>query len=428
MNSLTEPAHPLPAHQRALFYGWIIVAACTLIQLTQFGIQYSFGVFFKPLVENFAWSRAETSLAYSILMICAGIMAIPLGWLADKFGPAKVTVICGIILGLALVLASRVQEIWQLYLTFGVLMGISVGGTMAITSGITTRWFFKKRGMALGIVSAGIGLGTLVMPPLAERLITVFGWSAAYLMTGIAAGVITIGAGLLLRREPAVLGLRPYGAPVDPPASPAGLSSPAGPALARGLGLKQALRTRPFWLICILYFFVNICVQVVMVHLVNYATDLKIAALTAATLVSMIGIGGIIGRLAMGSIADKIGSFNSLIITCILLAVSLVWLIFSQELWMLYIFAILFGFAYGGEVPQMPIMVGHFFGLQAVMALAGAMSAATRAGGALGSWLGGKIFDITQSYSTAFIMMAVVAFLALATSLWLKRSKVKDRG
>jgi MFS transporter, OFA family, oxalate/formate antiporter len=336
-------------------------------------------------------------------------------------------VVCGVILGLALGLASQVRELWQLYLTFGVLLGISVGGTMAITSGITTRWFFKKRGMALGIVSAGIGLGTLIMPPFTERLIEGFGWSQAYLITGIAAGAITIGSGLLLRREPAVMGLRPYGVQDTQLSSPDGSPVSVRPSPARGLGLKEAIRTQPFWLICILYFFVNICVQVVMVHLVNYATDLGIAALTAATLVSMIGIGGIIGRLGMGSIADKIGSFNSLIITCILLAVSLVWLIFSKELWMLYVFAILFGFAYGGEVPQMPIMVGHFFGLQAVMALAGAMSAATRAGGSLGSWLGGKIFDMTQSYSTAFIIMAIVAFLALATSLILKKSKVKNR-
>ncbi len=418
---------PAPDVHRAFFYGWVIVAACTLIQLTQFGIQYSFGVFFKPLIADFGWSRASTSLAYSVLMICAGLTAIPLGWLADRFGPCKVTVVCGVILGLALCLASQVREIWQLYLTFGVLLGTSIGGTIAITSGITTRWFLKKRGMALGIISAGIGMGTLIMPPFAERLITGFGWSQAYFITGIAAGIITIGSGLLLRREPSVMGLKPYGAPDTSVISTAGLSGSAGTTHAGGLGLKQAAWTRPFWLICILYFFVNICVQVIMVHLVNYATDMGIAALTAATLVSMIGIGGIIGRLAMGSIADRIGSFNSLIITCILLAISLVWLIFSRELWMLYIFAVLFGFAYGGEVPQMPIMVGHFFGLQAVMALAGAMSAATRAGGALGSWLGGKIFDVSQSYLIAFIIMALVAFLALAIALLLKKSKLKRR-
>jgi OFA family oxalate/formate antiporter-like MFS transporter len=424
MNTNANHKHLVPALHRAFFYGWIVVAACTLIQLTQFGVQYSFGVFFKPLIADFYWSRAATSLVYSILMICAGLSAIPLGWLADRFGPAKITVVCGVILGLALVLASQVRELWQLYLTFGVLLGISVGGTMAITSGITTRWFVKKRGMALGIVSAGIGIGTLVMPPLTERLITGFGWSQAYLIIGVATSIITIGSGLLLRREPSVMGLRPYGVPAVPIPPTAGFPSPDRANLSRGLNLREAARTRPFWLICILYFFVNICVQVIMVHLVNYATDLGIAALTAATLVSMIGIGGIIGRLGMGSIADRIGSFNSLIITCILLAVSLVWLIFSRELWMLYTFAVLFGFAYG-EVPQMPIMVGHFFGLHSVMALAGAMSAATRAGGSLGSWLGGKIFDVSQSYSTAFIMMVIVAFLALATALVLKKVKFK---
>lgn len=406
---------------RPFFYGWVIVAACTLIQVVQFGIQYSFGVFFKPLIADFGWSRAATSGAYSILMICAGLSAIPLGWLADRFGPARVTAACGLIMTLGLILASQVQELWQLYLTFGVLLGISVGGTMAITGGVTARWFVKKRGLALGIVSAGIGVGTLLMPPLAARLIGAFDWSTAYIIIGIAAGVITIGGALFLRRDPAAIGLKPYGA-VNSPAKPVTDSPDAAkPAPIRGFSLRQAIRTRSLWMICLLYFFVNICVQVIMVHLVNYATDLDIDPLTAATLVSMIGIGGIVGRLAMGGVSDKIGTHNSLIITCLLLVSSLIWLIFSRELWMLYIFAIIFGFAYGGEVPQMPLLIGQAFGLQAVMALTGATSAATRAGGALGSWAGGKIFDATRSYMFAFTMTAVAAFLSLITTLMLKR-------
>jgi MFS family permease len=399
----------------------VIVAACTVIQVMQYGIQYSFGVFFKPLASDFGWSRAATSGAYSVLMISAGASAIPLGWLADRFGPARVMAVCSLIMALAVVLSSQVTALWQLYLTFGVMLGIGIGGTMAITGGVTARWFFKRRGLALGIVSSGIGLGTLIAPPIAERLINIYGWSTAYVIIGISTGVITIGGSLLLRRRPEDMGQRPYGAEAVP--KPSGLSP--RPARSTGtrleLSLQKAVRTRPLLMLALLFFFVNICVQVVMVHLVNYATDLGIDPLAASTLVSVIGIGGVAGRLLMGGISDRIGSHNALIITCALLLCSLVWLIFSSQMWMLYLFALVFGFAYGGEVPQMTLLIGQFFGLQAVMALTGATSAATRAGGALGSWAGGEVFDLTRSYLVAFASVAAIGALALITSVLLKR-------
>jgi MFS family permease len=175
------------------------------------------------------------------------------------------------------------------------------------------------------------------------------------------------------------------------------------------------------------FFLFNICVQVVMVHLVNYATDLGITPLIAATLVSVIGIGGIIGRLVMGSVSDRIGSNNVLIINNLMLSASLIWVIFSRQLWMLYLFAVIFSFAYGGEVPQMSLLVGRFYGLRAVMTLTGAISAGTRAGGALGSWLAGKIFDVTRSYLIAFVIIAVIGIFALITAIVLKKIKLADK-
>ncbi len=426
MGSSGQIKVPETVTQRTFFYGWVIVAACTIIQLIQFGIQYSFGVFFKPLIADFGWSRAATSGAFSLLMLCAGIAAIPSGWLADRLGPARVMAACGIIIGLALGLASQVRELWQLYLVFGGLLGIALGGTMAITGGLTARWFFKRRGLALGIVSSGIGLGTLIIPPVAERLISTFGWSTAYWVIGSAGGIITLACALFLRRDPASIGLKPYGAE-GPSRQPGGrVNNSPSYVPPRSLTLRDAIRTRVLWIVALFYFSVNICVQVVLVHLVNYATDQGISTLTAATLISMIGIGGIIGRLTMGGVSDKIGTYNSLIIMCLLLMVSLVWLIFSREVWMLYVFAIFFGFAYGGEVPQMPLLIGNLFGLQAVMALTGATSAATRAGGALGSWAAGKIFDVSNSYLIAFILTAVIAFGTLVISLFLKRMRERN--
>lgn len=411
--------------RRIIFYGWVVVAACILIQTMQYGIQYSFGIFFKPILTDFGWSRAATSGAYSVAMIAAGASAIPSGWLADRFGPVRVTVVSGLLTGLALVLTSRISELWQLYLTFGVMQGVAIGGTMAITSGVTTRWFVKKRGLALGIVSAAIGLGTLVGPPVSERLIAAFGWSQACVFIGLASGIIIIGSALLLKSNPESAGLLPYGLDAKSPDSITEIKKlTRSPDAKSGLSLRSAIHTGPLWTLTVLFFLINICVQVIMVHIVNYSTDLGIDAFIAATIMSVIGIGSIAGRLVMGSAADKIGGDNSLIITSLALLASLTWLIFSHQLWMLYVFAVFYSFSYGGELPQMGLLVSEFYGLRAVMALVGVISVGIRIGGALGSWAAGEIFDLTNSYFLAFVITAAVALLALIIALTLKKIKV----
>lgn len=423
---IPNPKNASGTTRRTLFYGWVIVASCTILQIVQYGVQYSFGVFFKPLTAEFGWSRASTSGAYSVLMISAGISAIPLGWLADKIGPAKVIGIGGLMLGLGLFLTSQVHELWQLYLTYGFIQGFAIGGTVAITGGVTARWFVKKRGLALGIVYSGIGLGTLIMPPVAERLIAIFGWPMAFRIIGITAGIVTIVCSLFLRRGPESMGYRPYGVEtttLKPSMNTTVHSTPT--SSETGISLGRAIHTRPLLVLCILFFLINICAQVVLVHIVNFATDIGISAFTAATLVSVIGIGGILGRLIMGTVSDRIGGVNSLIITCSLLTISLIWIIFFRQLWMLYLFAVVFGFAYSGGVPLIPMLVGEFFGLKAVMALTGVTSASTRVGGAAGSWMAGKIYDVTHSYTLAFIITATAALLSLLAAYLLKKAKTE---
>lgn len=193
MNSSVNDINTTASVKQPIFYGWVIVASCFLLLTIQVAIQYGFSVFFKPLAADFGWSRTATSGAYSVLMIAAGITAIPLGWLGDRFGPSKVLVGCSFIIGLSLVLTSRVTELWQFYLTFGVLQGLGMGGSFAISTGLTSRWFVKKRGLAMGFVSAGVGVGTLLGPPISERLINAFGWSSSYMFIGFTAWVTMIG-------------------------------------------------------------------------------------------------------------------------------------------------------------------------------------------------------------------------------------------
>jgi len=183
----------------------------------------------------------------------------------------------------------------------------------------------------------------------------------------------------------------------------------------------EALHTRTLWLLVVSYTLFNFCLQMVMVHLVNYATDIGITPLVAATFISVIGIGSITGRIAMGAFSDRLGSHNALLMCCIILVSTLVLLIFARDPWMFYLFAVIFGFAYGGEVPQMAALVGRFFGLRAVAALVGTIALGATTGGALGSYLAGHIFDVTDSYRLAFSIAASASLMAIVTTIGIGR-------
>ena len=414
--------------QSNFFYGWVIVVACTILLAIQAGIMYSYGVFFKPLAADFGWSRATTSGVYSVFIISQGVFGIPMGWLADRFGPAKVAALCGFVMGLGLVLTSQVNALWQFYLTYGLIVGSGASGGFPISTATVTRWFVKHRGLALGIVSSGVGLGTLIVLPIAERLITAFGWSRAYFIFGLAAWVVIIASALFLRRDPEKMGRHAYGMETPPPEPNTEHKERRRIAPETGITLWAAARTRPLWMLVFISFLFIFCVQMIMIHLVNYATDLGITALVAATLLSVVGASSIAGRLVMGTASDRIGSNNALTISCLVLVISLLWLIFARELWMLYLFAIVFGFAYGGRVPQTPALIGQFFGLRAVAALVGAVIFGGTLGGALGSWVGGQIFDVTHSYQVAFTIAVVASLSALLITLMLRKTKVAIPG
>ena len=411
------------------FYGWVIVAAGTILLTMQAGIFYGFGVFFKPVAADFGWSRAVTSGVHSVLMLSHGAFAAPMGWLADRFGPAKVMVLSSFVMGLGLVLTSQINELWQFYLTYGVVVGIGLSGGLPIATGTTARWFVRQRGLALGIVSAGVGLGTLIVLPMSERLITSFGWSQAYFILGITSWIVMTASALFLRRDPEGMGYQAYGMQgplTETNSEHTGRISHS--VLDTGISLRAAIRTRPLWLLFFTYFLFSFSVQMIMVHLVNYATDIGFTSLIAATLLSVVGIGSMLGRLIMGAASDRIGSGNALAICCLVLGISLLWLVFARELWMLYLFAAVFGFTYGGEIPQIAALVGKFFGLRSVATFVGVILIGLSIGGALGSLVGGRIFDLTQSYQIAFAIATVISFATLILVLMLRRVRTTIPG
>ncbi|MDH5695803.1 MAG: MFS transporter [Dehalococcoidia bacterium] len=406
-----------PGEKPRFFYGYVVVLVAFFIMVLMFGTFYTFGVFFKPLSAEFGWARATTSGAFSLAMFLSGLLAIVMGRLTDRFGSRIVMTICGFLLGLGYLLMSQVSAIWQLYLFYGVVIGMGMGGCFVPMLSTVARWFVNRRGMMTGFVVAGIGTGTIIIPLVASWLISSYGWRVSYIWIGAIALVFIIVAAQFLRHDPRQIGQLPYG---ENEVKEESLNLPAG-----GFSLRQATGTRQLWMLFTTLFCFGFCLGTIMVHVAPHATELGISATMAASILAVIGGLSIVGRIVMGSVADRIGNKPPLIINFVMVSGVLFWLVVAKELWMLYLFAAIFGFAYGGVVVLESPLIAELFGLSSHGVILGIVAFGYTVGGAVGPILAGRIFDIIGSYQVAFLICAVLGILGIILASLLKPSVSK---
>ena len=269
------------------FYGYIIALACFLIQGVGVGSYIAFGVFFKPLLAEFGWSRATLSGASSLAFLLMGFLGILVGNLNDKFGPRITMVLTGVFYGSGYFLLFQLNSVWQLYLFFGLMVGIGLSSIDVIPLTITARWFVRRRGMVTGLVKAGTSAGELIMPLLVSIFIINYGWRYAYIFIGIIVLVFFIGSGQLLRRDPDQMGKLADG---DRKISTGQLDTSEV-----GMSLQEAFRSWKFWMLCIISFLAGYCMLTIMVHTVAHATDIGIDQIKSAGVLSTIGGVSIVG-------------------------------------------------------------------------------------------------------------------------------------
>ena len=400
------------------FYGYIIVAVVLFIMAVVWGAIYTFGIFLKPVSAEFGWSRAAISGAYSLFMVVHGLLYIITGRLNDRFGPRLVMTGCGIFIGLGYLLMSQISGIWQLYLFYGVIIGIGMsGGFVPLTSTIA-RWFVSRRGLMTGIALSGGGVGTLIMPPIANWLITNYGWHTSYIVIGGIALVSVILAAQLLRRDPSQKGLVAYGVEE---AEVGNLDS------ERGFSLQEAIHTRQFWMFGAAFFCFGFYLHTIMVHIAPHAIEFGISTTIAASLLSVIGGVGIAGRIALGGTGDRIGNRLVAIVCFFVMFVALSCLVVAREAWAFYLIVAVFGFAYGGFDALISPIVAELFGLSSHGVILGSLAVGATIGGAIGPVLAGRIFDVTGSYNLAFLICAVTSIVALALVLLLTPASSKGR-
>jgi len=401
-----------------LFYGYTIVASGFSIQAIGVGTFVAFGIFFKPLLTDFDWSRATISGAQSMVMVVAGLSAMFLGRLNDKFSPRILMTAGGLCCGLGVLLMSVLSNVWQLYLYYGMLFGIGYSAIDIIPLTTVARWFIRRRGMMTGILKVGTGAGQLVIPILASVLIAIYGWRTSYIIIGAIVMFLLIIIGQLLRRDPASKGLLPDGDRMTQTVSLKPIENGSHP--------HEALRTRQFWTIGMAYIFTMYTLLTIMLHIVPHATDIRISGTLAASVLSVIGGISMAGRFVIGATIDRIGSKSSMVICLVLLISALLWLQLASELWMLYLFAIVYGFSHGGLCTVISPIVAEYFGLRSHGALFGIIYFISMVGGATGPVIAGYIFDITTSYNLAFWICTASSAIALGLILSL-RTISKDK-
>ncbi len=400
-----------------LHYGWVIVVIGASVLILQAPMIFAFGIFLKPLTMEFGWERGALSLAFSIYVLVSGGLGIFTGRLSDKYGPRIFITLDGLLIGTGFLLMSQINSLWQVYLVLGVLMGVGNGcGWVPILSTIP-RWFTKKRGIAIGITVAGIGVGGVISPPLAQWLISSYGWQQAYIVFGLITLVIVIPLAQFMKHSPQRIGLKPYG-------EEGAMEGEQSMALAVvGFSFKEAIKTSRFWLFSLILFSVYFTSGIINVHIAPHAVDIGISAIVAATIVSIIAVASIVGRFATGFISDKVGARPVLAACFGILTIALVWVLFAQEIWMFYIFAVVFGFAFGGIIPLAMLVPAELFGLGSSGAIFGSLMFVGGLGGVIGGPLAGYIFDVTGSYGLALLVSVIIGALAIILSLILLKAK-----
>jgi len=401
-----------------LHYAWVILAAACVLSIVSRADSASFAVFVDPLVERFDWKRGDISLAYSLAFLCSMPAMLAFGWLGDRYGARALMIGASLMISAGTVLLGMIQDLWHLYVLYGVFVGaFGNAAFMVLLPVIVTRWFEKKMGLALGFYWAALGAGPAIFAPLFRWLIETRGWESAFMVLGVGFGVVLLLFSSLIRTRPAEMGLTAYGT------EEAGKETKASAAGA-AVSLRSVLASRPVWLLTGCHHLGCAGHAVILAHGVSMATHHGIPGLQAAGVLSAIAGVSIISRFTFSLLTERFGGRTILSLSIFGQSASILMLLFATEAWHFYVFAVIFGICYGGEMVGFPIINRQMFGPKAPLSsifsfeMIGAST-----GMALGGWIGGVLFDHSGNYNSAILVAAGIGFLALPLALWLPRHK-----
>ena len=380
---------------------WALLAATMVIVGSGSGSLFSLGVFLEPIEKATAWSRTDISAVALLTWITYGVGSFLWGILSGRSGVRVVVVAGGLLLGLGLVLSSQATTLWQFGIAFGGLVGLAVGAFYAPLTTTASNAFKANRGLAVGLVAAGSGLGTFAIAPLTRWLITQFDWRIAMLALGDLAWLTIIPLALLIREDRTASARSTRSSEPD-------------------LSLFDVARTPQFWVITVTHFTCCLAHSGPIFHMVANATDHGVGPMAAAAVFGVSGLVSIGGRIGSGMIADRLGSKRTLVVMLSLQAPAILLYIFAGGTQSFYVLGVLFGLAYGGVMPLYALLTREYFGPRAMGGAYGAIFMLQAIGMGLGTFAGGWFYDHLGGYGWAFATAAAIAAVAALIALALR--------
>ena len=402
-----------------LHYAWVVLAAACVLSIISRADSASFAVFVDPLAGKFDWKRGDISLAYSLAFLCSMPAMVAFGWLGDRYGARPLMLGASVMISAGTVLLGMISELWHLYVLYGVFVGaLGNAAFQVLLPVIVTRWFERKMGLALGFYWAALGAGPAIFAPLFRGMIDAYGWESTFQVIGLAFAVLLLAFSWLIRTSPAEMGLSAYGA------EDAAREKLVSGATDTPVSLRSVLAGKPVWLLMGCHHLGCAGHAVILAHGVSMATHHGIPGLQAAGVLSTIAAVSIVSRFTFSLLTERWGGRTVLSLAIFGQSASILMLLFATEAWHFYVFAVIFGICYGGEMVGFPIINRQMFGPKAPLgSIFSFEMIGASTGMALGGWLGGVLFDHSGDYTSAILVAAGIGFVALPLALWLPRHK-----
>lgn len=403
--------------KHSFHYAWVVFIAAGVLNIVARADQSSFGVFIDPLVEQFGWGRGDISFAYSVAFLAGLPAVVVMGWLGDRYGARLLMLCAAVLIGTGTVLMGQIKELWHFYLIYGFMVG-SMGHAAysVLLPVIMTRWFASRLGIVMGVYFACQGLGPVIFAPLFRWLLETQGWDHTFQLIGVMLGCILAFFSLFIYNSPADKGLQAYG--VGEAATPQQAAAAAAPPVK----LRELMKQRMLWKLMGIHHVGCISHAIILTQVVSMATFRGIPGVEAAGVLATIAGSSVVSRVAFSLMADKFGGRTTLTLSLLGQSLPVILLFFATDAWGFYLFAVIFGLCYGGEMVGFPIINKQLFGDKAPLGSIYSLEmVGAGIGMALGGWLGGSLFDFTGSYSVSLTTSLVVGLLGLPLALSLPR-------
>ncbi|RWA64597.1 MFS transporter [Mesorhizobium sp.] len=384
-------------------YRWVIVAAGALMTCVALGAMFSLAIFLEPMSLDTNWSRAGISSAMTLNFLVMGFGGFAWGTIYDRVGARPVVLAGAVLLGLALVVASRANSLLVFQLSYGVIVGLAASAFFAPMIALTTAWFDTNRSLAVSLVSAGMGVAPMTISPFARWLISAYDWRTAMFDIGVMAWVLLLPAVLLVRQPPVAL------ASAD--------GAPQSDADDPGMSVGQALRSPQFLILGLTFFACCAAHSGPIFHMVSYAMACGVAPMAAVSIYSVEGLAGLGGRLLYGVLADRLGVKPVLVTGLAIQGLVIAAYLGAGRLEHFYILAVIFGATYGGVMPLYAVLAREYFGGRIIGTVLGAATMLSSLGMSFGPLAGGMIYDAYASYSWLFIGSALVGLGAAGIAI-----------